>query len=178
MYRPTGDGQAFNFTLSTSEGVVLFEGMTAEGFASVNVPLGQEIVLIATLNPATNSIVVSMPARVGGGRTLVTVPISAAATSALQATTLQILQVQQQTSFSAVDFETAQQQHQQHVQQQQNQPPAQPQNQGQGQPNVPGAPGQAGNLNPNVTTPFDRIQTQTTPLPPSSAPRTTPGDGR
>ncbi|MGH7956502.1 MAG: FecR domain-containing protein, partial [Opitutaceae bacterium] len=42
VYRPTGDGLAFNFSLSTSEGVVLFEGTTLDGLAAVNVPLGQE----------------------------------------------------------------------------------------------------------------------------------------
>src|SRR5688572_14598679 len=73
VYRPTGDGQAFNYTLSTSEGVVLFEGTTLDGAAAVNVPLGQEIVLMATINPATNAIVVSMPAALGGGRNLAVV---------------------------------------------------------------------------------------------------------
>ena len=180
VYRPTGDGQAFNFTLSTSEGVVLFEGMTLDGFASISVPVGQELALLAAFNPATNSIVVSM-ARAGGGRTLVTVPISPVAAAALQTTALQITQVQQQTSFTQVDFQTARQQHQQQLQLS---PPgqAQPQNQGQpsvpGQPNVPGAPGQAGGLNPNVTNPFQPSQRQNPPLPPSAIPRTTPGDGR
>jgi hypothetical protein len=178
VYRPTGDGRAFNYTLSTSEGVVLFEGTTTDGFASVNVPLGQEIVLLAALNPTTNSIVVSMPTLAGGARNLVTVPFSATAAAALQTTTLQILQAQQQTSFTQGDSQSAQQQHQQHVQQRQNQPPGQGQPQNQTQPTVPGAPGQAGNVNPNVTNPFVRIQNQGPPLPPSSVPRTTPGDGR
>ncbi|MGH7956749.1 MAG: hypothetical protein ACREH8_07030, partial [Opitutaceae bacterium] len=137
-----------------------------------NVPLGQDIVLVATINPATNSIVVSMPAVVGGGATLVTVPISPAAAAALQTTTLQIIQTQQQTSFAQSDFQSAQQQQQQ--QQHQQQQPGQ----GQGQPNVPGAPGQAGTVNQNVVNPFQQIQGQTPPLPPSSIPRTTPGDGR
>ena len=174
LYRPTGDGQAFNFSLSTSEGVVLFEGTTLDGPAAVNVPLGQEIVLVATINPATNSIVVSMPALVGGGRNLVVVPISPAAAALLQTTTLQIIQTQQQTSFTQVDFQTARQQQQ--LQQSQRQGQAQPSNEG--QPNIPGAPGQAGTLNPNATNPFQQNQGQTAPLPPSAVPRTTPGDGR
>jgi hypothetical protein len=179
VYRPTGDGQAFNFTLSTSEGVVLFEGTTLDGPAAVNVPLGQEIVLVATLNPANNSMVVSMPALVGGGRNLVVVPISPAAAAALQTTTLQIIQVQQQTSFGRVDFQTATLQQQQH-QQQQNQLRNQPQGQqpGQEQPTTPGAPGQAGTQNPNATNLFRQTTQQTAPLPPSAVPRTTPGDGR
>ena len=167
VYRPTGTGQAFNFQLSTSEGVVQFEGTTANGaLASVNVPIGQEVVLIATLNPATNSIVISMPSTIGGPN-IVTVPISPAAAAALQTATLQIIQSQQQTTFNQVDFQSARTQQQQ--QQQQNQPPGQ--GQGQGQAN-------AGQGNPNTTPPFQRIEGQTPPLPPSAAPRTTPGDGR
>jgi hypothetical protein len=138
VYRPTGDGQAFTFTLSTSEGIVLFEGTTLDGPASVNVPLGQEIVLFATINPATNLIVVSMPAALGGGRNLALVPISPAAVAVLQTTTLQIIQTHQQTSFTQVDFQTARQQHQQHQQQQQQQPQQGGQPQGQGQPPAPG----------------------------------------
>jgi hypothetical protein len=175
VYRPTGDGQAFNFSLSTSEGVVLFEGTTAAGLAAVDVPLGQEIVLVATLNPATNTMIVSLPLAVGGGSALVTVPISPAAAAVLQTTTVQVLQVQQQTSFTQVEFQSARQQQQQ---QQQGRPQGQGQPPNQGQPNVPGAPGQAGTLNPNTTNPFQQIQPQTPPLPPSPPPRTTPGDGR
>src|SRR5688500_1949088 len=79
VYRPRGDGQAFDYTLSTSEGVVLFEGTTLNGAAAIDVSLGQEILLTATINPATNAIVVSMPAALGGGGNLVVVPISATA---------------------------------------------------------------------------------------------------
>ena len=164
VYRPTGNGQAFNFQLSTSEGVVLFEGVTANGIAAVNVPLGQEIVLVATVNPATNAIVVGMPVAVGGGSNLVTVPIAPPAAAALQTTTLQIVQTQQQTAFTRVDFQTARQQQQQ-------------QQQGQGS----GAP--PGQTNPPGTNPpslqfQNQNQNQTVPLTPNSTPRTTPGDGR
>jgi hypothetical protein len=176
VYRPTGDGQAFNFELSTSEGVVLFEGTTPDGAAAVNVGVGQQIVLVATLNPATNTMLVSMPAVVGGGRTLVTVPIAPAAAAALQTVALQIIQTQQQTSFTQVDFQTAGQQQQQQQQQRlqlQNQQPGQTPS-----PGPPNAPGQAGTRNPNLTSPFQQSQAQTPPPPPSAAPRTTPGDGR
>jgi hypothetical protein len=177
VYRPTGDGQAFNFTLSTSEGVVQFDGLTLDGAVAVDVPLGQEIVLVARFNPGTNSILVSMPAVIGGNRNLVTVPISPTAAAALQTAALQVIQAQQQASFTRVDFQSAQQQQQQQQQQresQENQPPGQPQ----GQPNAPGSPGQAGSLNPNLTSPYQQLERQTPPLPPTSAPRTTPGDGR
>jgi hypothetical protein len=180
VYRPTGDGQAFNFQLSTSEGVVLFEGTTPDGPASVNVSLGQQITLIATLNAATNTMVVGMPPAIGG-RGLVTLPISPAAAAALQTAGVEVLQVRQQTSFNRVDFQTAGQQNQQQ-QNQRNQQPGQPQGQGpqpnQGQPNAPGSQGQSGIRNPNVTNPFQQSQGAGPPLPPSSAPRTTPGDGR
>jgi hypothetical protein len=175
VYRPTGDGQAFNFSLSTSEGVVQFEGTTLDGLASVNVPLGQEIVLVATLDPATNALIVSMPSVVGGGPTLATVPISPAAAASLQTSALQIIQAQQQTPFSQVDFQSAQQQQQQQQQQrqnQQNQPPGSGQQQVQDQPTLPGTPG----ANPNLTNQF-RGQSQTPPFPPSAAPRTTNPDG-
>src|SRR5204863_3545758 len=58
VYRPTGNGQAFSFQLSTSEGIVLYECTTQVGPAAVSVPLGQEIQVIAQVDPATNSIVV------------------------------------------------------------------------------------------------------------------------
>jgi len=176
VYRPTGDGQAFNFTLSTSEGTVLFEGMTLDGVASISVPLGQEIVLMAMLNPATNTLVVSMPALVGGGRTLATVPISPAAAAVLQTSAAQIIQVQQQTSFTRVEFQAARQIYLQQLQSQP--PPGQNPTQPPVQPNDQGAPGQAGTLSPNVTNPFQPTQRQSPPLPPSAIPRTTPGDGR
>src|SRR5437762_2218032 len=51
VYRPTGDGQAFLFELSTSEGVVFFEGITGAGLASIDVPFGQQLSLIAQINP-------------------------------------------------------------------------------------------------------------------------------
>ena len=175
VYRPTGTGQAFNFQLSTSEGVVLFEGTAANGaLASVNVPLGQEVVLVATVNPATNSIVVSMPTGVGGGNTFVTVPISPAAAAALQTVSVQIIQSQQQTSFNQVDFQTARSQQQQQQQGQPNPPPGQGQGQGQGQANAGGQG--LGPQNPNAL--LQQVPGQNPPPPPSAAPRTTPGDGR
>lgn len=35
VYRPTGNGQAFNYQLSTSEGVVIFEGTSTAGRSEV-----------------------------------------------------------------------------------------------------------------------------------------------
>jgi hypothetical protein len=112
VYRPTGNGLAFNYQLSTSEGTVLYEGTTATGAAAVNVPLGQEIVVVAQVNPATNAVVVSAPAGLPG-TALGTVSISTDASTALQTAGVQILQTQQQTTFTKVDMQNAQQQHQQ-----------------------------------------------------------------
>lgn len=155
VYRPAGNGQAFNYQLSTSEGIVLFEGVTSAGLAAVNVPLGQEIVVVAQVDPATNTLVVSMPGVAGGG--LSTVPISPGAAAALQAATVQIVQAQQQTGFGQIDFQNARQQQSQQPSPAPSSPPNAP----------PGSPLQQSPAQP-----------PSPPLPPSAPPRTTPGDGR
>jgi hypothetical protein len=194
VYRPTGDGQTFTFELNTSEGVVLFEGVTPTGLASIEVPFGQQLVVVARFDPATNRMVVTAPAALGGGAP-VTVPISSAAAAVLQTVIVQIVQVQQQpqTTFTQVDFQNAQNQHQEHKQQQNQQNQGQNpqpntgpnqqnpgQNQQPGQPNVPGSPGQPGSSNStlNPASPFQQTRTQPPAPPPSSTLRTTPGDGR
>jgi hypothetical protein len=208
VYRPTGDGQSYTFELSTSEGVVLFEGITQTGLSSINVPLGQTLLVIARFDPATNRIVVSLPAAPGGAP-LSTVPLPAAAAVALQTTTLQIIQAQQQTTFTLGDLRTAQTLDLQQKQQRQNQPqpqpnapgqlnapgqqnvpgqpnpPGQPNGPGQpttpGQPTAPGSPGSSGNPNspPNLTSsPFQPPRGQPPPPPSSATLRTTAGDGR
>lgn len=101
VYRPTGNGQAFNFQLSTSEGVVMYEG-TTQLPAAVQVPLGQEMSVVAQVDSATNTITVGAPTG--------TVPISGDASAALQTATVQIIQTQQQTTFTQVDMQGAQQQ--------------------------------------------------------------------
>lgn len=55
VFRPTGDGKAYNFTLSTAEGVVLFTG-TAQGSTPVAVPQDKEVVVTAQFDPTTNTI--------------------------------------------------------------------------------------------------------------------------
>lgn len=160
VYRPTGNGRAFNFQLSTSEGVVLYEGTTQLGAAAVNVPLGQQIQVVAQVDPATNAVTISVPTGGPGGPggpggqggPLGTVPISPEAAAALQSATLQILQTQQQSRFSQVDMDQAQQQ--------KNQAPK------------PGP----GNQGPPPS-PLQQSEGQPPP-PPSAPPRTTPGDGR
>ena len=82
-------------------------------------PAGQEIIVVAQVDAATNAIVVGAPTAPPGGG------LSAEASNALQTATVEIIQTQQQTTFAKVEVQP---------------PPA--------------------------------------PPPPSTAPRTTPGDGR
>lgn len=55
VFRPTGDGRAFDFKLSTNEGLVEFTGSTS-GSATVPVPADVEVSVTATVDPATNQI--------------------------------------------------------------------------------------------------------------------------
>ena len=98
-YRPTGNGQAFTFQLSTSEGLVLYEGVAQIGTAGVNVPAGQEIMVLAQVDPATNAIVVGAPTAPPGGG------LSPEAANALQTATVEIVQTQQQTTFTQVEIQ-------------------------------------------------------------------------
>lgn len=99
VYRPTGNGQAFNFQLSTSEGIVLYEGIAQVGASTASVPAGQEITVIAQVDPATNAIVVGAPTAPPGGG------LSAEASTALQTATVEIIQTQQQTTFTKVEVQ-------------------------------------------------------------------------
>jgi hypothetical protein len=55
VFRPTGDGKAFNFTLSTAEGVVLFTG-TTQGAGGVDVPQNKEVVVTGQIDPVTHQV--------------------------------------------------------------------------------------------------------------------------
>lgn len=61
VFRPTGDGKAFNFTLSTAEGEVLFAGTTGTVGEGVSVPQDQEVVVTGEIDPATGAITLSAP---------------------------------------------------------------------------------------------------------------------
>jgi len=198
VYRPTGNGQAFNFQLSTSEGVVVYEGTTTMGRTEVPVAVGREIALTAQVNPATNTLVISFPvAGRGPGGVPASVPMSREATAALQDATVQIVQVQQQTRFTQVE-----------TQRPPNAPggggpsgqPSQPSQPGQSgeagqagqtgqaaqpgqpsptpQPGQPGQPAQPGAPNTSSPTPPTAPGPQSPPRPAALPPRTTPGDGR
>ena len=98
VYRPTGNGQAFNFQLSTAEGVVLYEGVAQIGPSTANVPAGQEIVVLAQVDPITNTLVIGAPTTAPGG-------LSTETATALQTATVEIVQTQQQTTFTKVEIQ-------------------------------------------------------------------------
>ena len=98
VFIPTGDGLAFNFVLSTSDGIVLFQGTTQGSGAPVNVPQGQEIAVVATVDATTKALTVAAPVSASG-------PISTEAAAQIQNASVQILQTQLQTTFSKVDFQ-------------------------------------------------------------------------
>jgi hypothetical protein len=195
VYRPTGNGQAFNFQLSTSEGVVVYEGTTTMGRTEVPVAVGREIVLTAQLNPTTNSVVVSFPAvGRGPGEAPGSVPMSREAIAALQEATEQIVRVQQQTPFSS--RETQRPSGTPGSGGPPGQPGQPPEGGSPGQPGQPVPPGQAGQASqpaqpgppaqggppgaasPAGPTPPTAPGPQTPPRPAALPPRTTPGDGR
>lgn len=207
VYRPTGNGLVFNFQLSTSEGVVVFEGTTTMGRTEVPVAFGREFALTARINPATNSIQVSPPEGRGPGGAPTSVPMSREAVAALQEATVQIIQVQQQTRFTQAETQRSPGPPGgvppagvppgapgQPGEGGQTTPPGQAAQPGQpGQPAQPGQatqPGQTGQTSqtgqaggPNSTLPTSSSSTtapgaQTPPRPASLPPRTTPGDGR
>jgi len=84
VFRPTGDGRAFTFQLSTAEGVVLFEGTAAAPGAGVSVPDGQEITVTAEVNPAGEIVSVSTPTA--------TQPIAAADVAVIQAAVIEVIE--------------------------------------------------------------------------------------
>lgn len=80
VFRPDASGQVF-FTLSTAEGVVLFEAPAAEG---VSVETGNEVVVTAdvTVDAATGAVTVNAPPEVG---VLAPIPPATEALIAVQA---------------------------------------------------------------------------------------------
>lgn len=90
VFRPTGDGRAFNFQVTTAEGLVVFEGTTA-GSGPVDVPADQEIIVTVTVE---------------NGQATITGPvqtqqISPEAQQQIQQVVTQVTEAAQQTNFSA-----------------------------------------------------------------------------
>jgi hypothetical protein len=52
VFRPSSDGKAFTFTLSTGEGLVLFTGVTQAAGTGVNVPENKEVVVTGEISAA------------------------------------------------------------------------------------------------------------------------------
>lgn len=163
VYRPAGNGQAFNFQLSTSEGVVVYQGTTTFGQTEIPVPVGREVALTAQIDPNTRAVVVSFaPGSAPGAPE--SAPMSAEATAALRDATVQIVEAQQATAITRSEATIGQ--------------PGQPGGPSSGQSGQPGAPnssdapGQPGGT--GSSTPPNTSQ----PVRPAvQAPRTTPGAG-
>jgi hypothetical protein len=168
VFRPTGDGRAFNFQISTAEGLVVFEGTTPGGSSALPVADQQEIVITAQVDPNTGQITgLSVPAN--------TTPISPeAAAQILTAVVTEIAPAIQQTVI------TTNEQQQQATQQTNvnpsppaSDPPPNPSTSDNSQsPSTPSASTNPSNPNPNPT------QTPTTPPPNTPrGPQLTPGAG-
>lgn len=114
VFRPSGDGKAFNFQLSTAEGQVLFEGST-QGSGNVNVPNGQELTVDFDVSvDASGATVVTIaavngvPVTAGSSIQLRTAPISeggssTGAAAAFSAADEILKEAQQQTNFTPTE---------------------------------------------------------------------------
>lgn len=89
VFRPTGDGRAFNFQVTTAEGLVVFEGTTA-GSGPVEVPADQEIIVTVTVENGQATI--SGPVQ--------TQTISPEAQQQIQQVVTQVAEAVQQTTFT------------------------------------------------------------------------------
>jgi len=97
VFRPSGDGKAFNFTLSTSEGVVAFTGTTQA--TGVDVPKDKEVVVTGELDPNTQQVTSMQVSDVTN--------ISPSAVQAIgEAVAAAIQQAQQSTQFTSSEQRT------------------------------------------------------------------------
>jgi hypothetical protein len=91
VFRPSSDGKAFTFTLSTAEGLVLFEGSTSGSGTPVEVAADKEVVVNVDV-AADGSLSVSTPASA--------VPISSEAKSQISSAVTESVAAAQTASFS------------------------------------------------------------------------------
>jgi hypothetical protein len=92
VFRPTSDGKAFTFTLSTGEGLVLFTGVTQATGTGVNVPKDQEVAITGEIS-ATGQITITSP--------VTTQPISSEAKQQISDAVEQVIaQAKQETTFT------------------------------------------------------------------------------
>ena len=61
VFRPTSDGKAFTFQLSTTEGLVVLEGTVHGAVAPVDVPESKEVVVTGNIDLATGELTFSAP---------------------------------------------------------------------------------------------------------------------
>ncbi|HYC70893.1 MAG TPA: FecR family protein [Opitutaceae bacterium] len=90
VFRPTGDGRAFNFQVTTAEGLVVFEGTSAGSGAPVEIGADQEIVVTVVVENGNAQI--TGPVQ--------TQQISAEAQQQIQQVVEQVTQAVQQTDFT------------------------------------------------------------------------------
>lgn len=91
VFRPTGDGRAFNFQITTAEGLVVFEGTTA-GAGEVPVAANQEIVVTVNVDPVTQEVTVTSPVQ--------TTQMSQQSQQQIAQVVEQVVQAAQQTNFA------------------------------------------------------------------------------
>ena len=91
VFRPTGDGRAFNFQITTAEGLVVFEG-TTPGSADVPVAANQEITVTVDVNPETQQVTVTSPVQ--------TTQMSQQSQQQINQVVEQVVQAVQQTNFA------------------------------------------------------------------------------
>jgi hypothetical protein len=84
VFRPTTDGKAFTFQLSTAEGLVIFQGTAQGGSGAVDVPSDKEVVVTGEIDTATGTFTVSEP--------LATTPLSADTRNAILDIATQVIQ--------------------------------------------------------------------------------------
>jgi len=106
VFRPSGDGKAFNFQLSTAEGQVLFEG-SVPGSGEVAVPNGQELTVDFAVDASgvvTITAVNGTPVAPGTTPTLQTKAISTESSSDIQISVEQALkEAQQEVNFTVTE---------------------------------------------------------------------------
>ena len=61
VFRPSSDGKAFTFQLSTSEGLVVFEGTTQGTLTPVDVPQAKEVIVTGNIDLVTGALSFSPP---------------------------------------------------------------------------------------------------------------------
>lgn len=91
VFRPTGDGKAFNFQVTTAEGLVVFEGTTAGSNQQVEVPADQEIIVTVDV-AADGSVTINTPVE--------SQAISAAARTQISETVQQVGDVLKEFNFT------------------------------------------------------------------------------